>query len=1277
MNTTGAPVRIDFDSSAGPRSVVIKPGAVFDANFFKASNIVVEGKALFESELKNVGNILKSAVLLDYETGGKIGGSVITEATAYHMNDNVANLFYIKPYHTVNLREADFFEAASFTSKVGRRTVNIKTSVTPRSFASSFFTKHLSNIITGAFVGDTVSNMSAFNLGLSVTTDEDVRKIAANVLNNDITNKLELEESILKLDRQKDIFKSGPLRDMLLKHTAKVDAFQTRYYLNDLAEADRLGIRRHLFDDADSRQIHEILDYLKAERPASASELLNLQAKQERLLQERFGKQVSVNVEQVDIESFVYKHLPKQVEDRTVLASMLSFESKQTGAAIRGIIAEKLLKEDPSLIDGDLEQFNRRIERSLLEEGNPFESVIKGVSYTGDPFYTTGQEYNMDRALAQKHNTFSNLLTSFVKSTGVKDARDVIDLQKIVQGKVHGLGLQDIEYPKGMSVEVQSRLFGAAQEIMEGSDADKVAQKLLEKEAHISVADAAVSSPKIASNALGFAIAGQEFSEGTELGQHYYKQALNKQGPLYGLFAYAELSKQHFATRGADDLGLMDIYFDQRMARNVEKVVDSSGLQTFGNVEGQKFIQVPTYEVSEGGERKTISRTTGYAKTRSYKGIAGVYSSSKTVAKEYSGVDADVALNRLFERINKKEKFFEYNETSNQYRLPTRPTGLAESKAYDQKMGRLRNTMAGLTESNAEQIEVFERRLKQSSEQTSKNIESALKGVSVADTKGRTSVNVAGRSRLDRTIGAHETLKFAKKVIAPVMLGGLAMSALSSLRESQEPRQSSYLIPNYNDWFSAQAEMFGGSESFVRAMQEKTGYIEGMQEGGLSSTLRKMSSDFGSPYTGPGYSDMTLERNELLRARQRKLRHIYNQRHLQSTGDIKNMLSSFINKSFTPAAMSPMDSTRTLLSPGSAGASRYTSLKGRHLTRVDASNNYHIDVQDADTIALKRNYGSGGMKDFFFGRKNTQSMSIRLAGIDAPETAHQNRGAQPYAEAAKRIAADMISRAKNVEVVFDKGDSTYGRRVGMVYADGVNVNLELIKRGAAAYLPYRSHKSSPIYDTEEFRSAQETAYKSKRGMWRTDYFNSYKQIAQESGQTVTFNTLVNPSKVAGNTSLMTMYSAMKTAEAFGMQHTVAQQATVEAGLQLKERARSHANNIFKPDYMKNEWTEPNLMGTQQTNSILTGLDEIKYDLNNHIKTKGSSVSNKHSALNVKSLDLEMASETTSAKYNSFNKDYLFNAKDLNKKKQRLAAMQFLQQRQAQRMFNNNTGHHRM
>ena len=107
----------------------------------------------------------------------------------------------------------------------------------------------------------------------------------------------------------------------------------------------------------------------------------------------------------------------------------------------------------------------------------------------------------------------------------------------------------------------------------------------------------------------------------------------------------------------------------------------------------------------------------------------------------------------------------------------------------------------------------------------------------------------------------------------------------------------------------------------------------------------------------------------------------------------------------------------------------------------------------------------------------------------------------------------MINRAKNVEVVFDQSDSTYGRRVGVVYADGVNVNLELIKRGAAAYLPYRSHRKKSIYDEKEFSAAQEMAYKSKRGMWRTDFFNSYKQLAQASGQTVTFNTLADPKKL--------------------------------------------------------------------------------------------------------------------------------------------------------------------
>ena len=50
-----------------------------------------------------------------------------------------------------------------------------------------------------------------------------------------------------------------------------------------------------------------------------------------------------------------------------------------------------------------------------------------------------------------------------------------------------------------------------------------------------------------------------------------------------------------------------------------------------------------------------------------------------------------------------------------------------------------------------------------------------------------------------------------------------------------------------------------------------------------------------------------------------------------------------------------------------------------------------------------------------------------------------------------------------------------GVSVGVIYADGANVNLELIKRGAAAYLPYRSKQGRPISTIlQEFAAAQET-----------------------------------------------------------------------------------------------------------------------------------------------------------------------------------------------------------
>ena len=66
---------------------------------------------------------------------------------------------------------------------------------------------------------------------------------------------------------------------------------------------------------------------------------------------------------------------------------------------------------------------------------------------------------------------------------------------------------------------------------------------------------------------------------------------------------------------------------------------------------------------------------------------------------------------------------------------------------------------------------------------------------------------------------------------------------------------------------------------------------------------------------------------------------------------------------------------------------------------------------------------------------------IRLAGIDAPEKA------QPYGQTSKRSLSDLVY-GKTVTVDTDKTDR-YGREVGKVLVDGVDTNLEQVRRGLA------------------------------------------------------------------------------------------------------------------------------------------------------------------------------------------------------------------------------------
>jgi endonuclease YncB( thermonuclease family) len=100
--------------------------------------------------------------------------------------------------------------------------------------------------------------------------------------------------------------------------------------------------------------------------------------------------------------------------------------------------------------------------------------------------------------------------------------------------------------------------------------------------------------------------------------------------------------------------------------------------------------------------------------------------------------------------------------------------------------------------------------------------------------------------------------------------------------------------------------------------------------------------------------------------------------------------------------------------------------------------------------------------------------TIRLAGIDAPEKD------QPFGTEAR---ANLVKLALDREAIveFHKRD-VYGRLVGKVWVDGVDINLEQVRAGLAwHYKEYQSEQSPAdrvLYAAEEVR-----ARAAARGLW--------------------------------------------------------------------------------------------------------------------------------------------------------------------------------------------------
>ncbi len=100
---------------------------------------------------------------------------------------------------------------------------------------------------------------------------------------------------------------------------------------------------------------------------------------------------------------------------------------------------------------------------------------------------------------------------------------------------------------------------------------------------------------------------------------------------------------------------------------------------------------------------------------------------------------------------------------------------------------------------------------------------------------------------------------------------------------------------------------------------------------------------------------------------------------------------------------------------------------------------------------------------------------IRLQGIDAPEKA------QSFGQKSKQSLHEM-AHGKQVTVEYQKKDK-YGRTVGTVFVNNIDVCLEQIKRGMAwHYKQYANEQSKE--DREIYAKAEAVAQTQAVGLWK-------------------------------------------------------------------------------------------------------------------------------------------------------------------------------------------------
>lgn len=1260
INTTDKPIKIIIEGFDGEKKVntiiELKPNQMFSdsaarltlnlgdnkkAQLLNVSTLAADGSRnslTKPSALGNAKSILEKSVVLDIETSGRLGSNTITQIGIYDVTKKEALAIFPSVNSLINPAPGEL----SYK--------RIQSQINPHTGKSFKTQKYI----------DTYIEMRP-NIDRA-----EAKRLVENAL--DGSNRYARRRL-----------------DLIEKRLIEQDFFQAEQMVSEE------NLKKYAGDRVIDPKTGKLYQSVKAKR--LLYEAIESGAVDEDVLREHFklgtGKDIFNRLfsgglkimNQRSMNQILQADLPSALKNKVTWIANAAFESSQFGAQIDAeakrsfeeINKARVAAGKPEVSEKEfIQRFSyggykeeidtlnvTRSPDDQLVTRNPMLGTTKGVSVsTGKPFFVTGARFQEARREAQKSGDYSRLYKVLLETTEAGDVRDILDLPRMQQSMLIASGdMTSSKVPTSVGVEVQARIYGFLEQLRKGKSLEEAQERLMQHELHSGIGDTALSETPILREALDQLEAleiERTKGEGLELLQ---SQMARGEGALFRAKMYGSLM-DYLNNPLSTEAGVVESLHDVQMkARAGRYALD---IATQGSYELREFTPgkniVKQMKETDSGliqiESHEVNKFNRTRKTNFYELLEDV-----KALPEYEMARKDVIIDEI------KTKFAgTYDE--------------ATGEILDTEMEKFKSVATSMSESSGAQIKAIEEHFGERffSSEKNKIVKQTLLTGSGRTTSTKTAQNMTNNviSNYSDFLEMNKPKVISKGKVNFGKLGGYAalamgLATLGSSSYNEREKSKSLLIPTTKDYLKSKSKQYNTSEEeYKKAVMMKYQTFDGLQESGVGASLRKLFTDFGSPYQNPSYSLSVLDNHNLRRERERYNSLQFAESHFSENGSVGLQLKRFISSSFKDKLGTRIKIIESFAPPGqNINRSKYPNLTHNNLQEYDLSqgnaSNYKISMEDADTLTVNSRQGN---------------FSFRLAGIDAPETAHGDRPAQPFAEEAKALVQEMLKNAKDVRMVVEPGDMTYGRQVGMLYADGKNINLELIKRGFAAYLPYKGKGKKQLYNMKAFEEAQERAYQAKRGMWKNPFFQAYKMVNEGSGQSITFNTLANVKKVAKNSSLMSIYATMNQAQEMGFISNSMQMDIASISSEIKSKDKP-----FQPDSHKGSWMQLDLQTYGENNNSITSiLDQQKYEIGRLMKNRNSkNINEKFKVGKVSNNNLDLTNEVLAKK--AYKEENIKRNQNIQRSQQlaklRIKKMEQMQQQALRNQFNSPIGHHRM